>query len=359
MKQLTIRDIARLSGVSRSTVSLVLNHSPRISDVTRRRVWEVIEREGYEPNALARGLARRRSDMVAVVVPVTGSHVLSDFYFSEAISGIGDALAARGLHLVIEVATPEWVRVDAGMRLFRERQIDGMLIIGTLTSDAFVDRLVQSGHPVALVNSVMPGASSVVAENASGAQAMVRQLASLGHQSIGYIGGLDDTTVGAERTAGYRAGLAEAGLDVRESLVVYGNFSEASGAEGMRALLTRRPRPTAVFAANDMMALGALRVARESGLRVPQDIALAGADDIALGSYVTPRLTTIRQPMYEIGRQATDTLLRRVMAGPDEAPVVTRIETQLVVRESCGTVPGSQAMKVVGGSAAAQARRRS
>ncbi len=335
MKQLTIRDIARLSGVSRSTVSLVLNHSPRISDVTKRRVWDVIEREGYEPNAMARGLARRRSDMVAVVVPVTGSHVLSDFYFSEAISGIGDALAARGLHLVIEVATPEWVRTMAGLRLFRERQIDGMLVVGTLTSDTFVEKLVKSGHPVALVNSVLPGAAGVVAENVSGAKAMVRHLVSLGHERIGYIGGLDSTTVGLERTAGYRAAMAEAGLPVRDGYVVYGNFSEESGAEAMRQMLALRPRPTAVFAANDMMALGALRVARESGLDVPRDIALAGADDIALSSYVTPPLTTIRQPMYDIGRQATDTLLS-LLAGDEGEPAVTRIETQIVVRESCG-----------------------
>lgn len=356
MKQLTIRDIARLSAVSRSTVSLVLNHSPRISAETKRRVWEVIEREGYEPNALARGLARRRSDMVAVVVPVTGSHVLSDFYFSEAISGIGDALAARGLHLVIEVATPDWVRTLAGLRLFRERQIDGMLIVGTLTSDLFVEKLVKSGHPVALVNSVMPGAPSVVAENVSGASAMVRHLVSLGHSRIGYIGGLDNTTVGLERTAGYHAGLAEAGLPVRESYVVYGNFSEASGAEAMRALLSRQPRPTAVFAANDMMALGALREARAAGLRVPRDIALAGADDIALGSYVTPPLTTIRQPMYDIGRQATDTLLA-LLAGADAAPTVARIKTQLVVRASCGSTAGGSMEQLTANGATHSSRR--
>jgi DNA-binding LacI/PurR family transcriptional regulator len=335
MKSLTIRDIARLSGVSRSTVSLVLNHSSRISDVTRQHVWRIIQEVGYEPNALARGLARKRSGMVAVVVPATGSHVFSDFYFSEAISGIGDVLAARRLHLVIEVATPTWITQGAGLRLFGERRIDGMLLLGTLTTDAFVTRLVRSGHPCVLVNTLLPHAAAVAAENAEGAKAMVLHLAGIGHERIAFIGGLENTTVGLERTEGYRAGIAEAGLSYKPSYVVYGNFSEESGATAMRALLTRRPRPTAVFAANDMMAIGALAVLHEEGLRVPEDIALAGADDTMLASYVTPPLTTIRQSMYAIGRLATEMLLERI-ANPSGRAIATRVETELVIRASCG-----------------------
>lgn len=312
-RKLTIRDIARLSGVSRSTVSLVLNNDTRISDDTKKRVQAVIRRSGYEPNAMARGLARRRAGMVAVVVPRTSSHVFSDYYFSEAISGIGDLLAARGYRMLIEMATEQFVREETYHKIFREGQVDGMLLIGTLTTDEFVREL-GSLFNVVLVNSTFEDLPSVYADNYQGAREMMNHLAGLGHRRIGYIGGLDITTVGFDRNRAYRDGVVAAGADQDDRLVAWGNFSEESGYLAARELLDRRPRPTAVFAANDMMAIGCLRAAEEVGLRVPQDLTVTGADDVSLASYVRPRLTTIRQPMYEIGRLATQSLLHEAEA---------------------------------------------
>lgn len=309
-RKLTIRDIARLSGVSRSTVSLVLNNDNRISDETKKRVQAVIRRSGYEPNAMARGLARRRAGMVAVVVPRTSSHVFSDYYFSEAMSGIGDVLASRGYRMLIEMATEQFVREETYHKLFREGQIDGMLLIGTLTTDEYV-REIGALFNVVLVNSTFDDLPSVYADNYQGARDMMNHLAGLGHRQIGFIGGLDITTVGHDRNRAYRDGLAGAGLPADDRLVAWGNFSEESGYEAARELLQRQPRPTAVFAANDMMAIGCLRAAEEFGLKIPRDLTVVGADDVSLASYVRPRLTTLRQPMYDIGRLATETLLHQ------------------------------------------------
>lgn len=352
-KKLTIRDIARMAGVSRSTVSLVINNDSRISSDTRQRVQEVIRRAGYEPNAMARGLARRRADMVAVVVPRTADHVFSDYYFSEAMSGIGDALAARGYRMLIEHATEQFIRDENHHKLFREGQIDGMLLVGTLTTDDYI-REIASRHRVLLVNSHMPGVPSVIADNYEGARSMITHLVELGHRDIAQIGGLDNTNVGFDRGRGLRDRLNEAGIEAVEAWQVWGNFSEDSGYDCGRRILTGARRPTAIFAANDMMAIGCLRAAEELGLRVPEDLTVVGADDVRLASYVRPRLTTIRQPMYEIGRLATECLLQlpprpvpaaEPVSGADRMSTAAFVRplhvtpTRLVIRESSGPPP--------------------
>lgn len=349
-KKLTIRDIARIAGVSRSTVSLVINNDSRISSDTRQRVQEVIRRAGYEPNAMARGLARRRADMVAVVVPRTADHVFSDYYFSEAMSGIGDALAARGYRMLIEHATEHFIREERHHKLFREGQIDGMLLVGTLTTDDYI-REIASQHRVLLVNSHMPGVASVIADNYEGARSMVRHLVELGHVAIAQIGGLDTTNVGFDRGRGFRDGMAEAGIPLPAEWQTWGNFSEDSGYDCGRRLLAGPHRPTAIFAANDMMAIGCLRAAEELKLRVPEDLTVVGADDVRLASYVRPRLTTLRQPMYEIGRLATECLLQLeprssasgpAVSEPSSAPYDRPLHvtpTRLVIRESSGPAP--------------------
>ena len=348
-RKLTIRDIARLSGVSRSTVSLVLNNDRRISEETRTRVQSIIQRSGYEPNAIARGLARRRAGMVAVVVPRTAAHVFSDYYFSEAISGIGDVLAARGYRMLIEMASEAFIQDRAHHKLFREGQIDGMLIIGALTTDDYILELSRRS-PVVLVNSMLDDIPSVYADNYQGMLRMMEHLVGLGHRRIGYIGGLDITTVGADRTRGYREGCRAAGLPDDDRWVAWGNFSEESGLTAARDILARTPRPTAVVAANDMMAIGALRAAEEAGLAVPGHLTLVGADDVSLASYVRPRLTTLRQPMYDIGKAATELLLKLSEEGKGDAGGApekpTRpatppghhlyMATEVVVRDSSG-----------------------
>jgi len=331
----TIRDIARLSGFSRSTVSLVLNGDPRIKPSTRQKVWAVIQRVGYEPNCMARSLARRRSMITAVVVPKISSHIFSDYYFSESMSGISDTLSAKGYRMIIEMVTENFLKDGMHLRLFRERQIDGMLLVGTLDTDEYVGQVLAGGHTAVLVNSWRPGCSCVVADNLGGAGSVMRHLCVLGHKRIGFIGGLNSTTVGLQRDEGYRRGLLDCGLPAVPSLVEYGDFSEQSGYEAAKKLLSKKNRPTAVFACNDLMAIGCINCARDMGLTVPDDLAVVGADDIALASYFQPRLTTLHQPMYEIGCLATQVLLDR-LAGVGEWPVKKVVLTELVIRDSCG-----------------------
>jgi DNA-binding LacI/PurR family transcriptional regulator len=334
--KLTIRDIARLAGVSRSTVSLVINRDDRISQGTRRHVERVIARSGYEPNALARGLARRRADLVAVVMPRISSRLFSDAYFSEALSGISDELIRQDRRILIEIARSARSEENRCMKLFRENLVEGMLVLGTLTTDAWVRELVRSGHPVLLINSAMRGAVCVQADNRSGARALVAHLAFLGHRRIAYIGGLENTTVGQDRTRGFRAGLRDAGLRAEKRWMRWGDFSEESGAVAMRRILASKPHPTAVFAANDAMAIGGLRVLRDKGIAVPDDMTLAGADDIQLAAYVSPPLTTLRQPMYEIGRLAAQRL-QAWTSGRRPGSVI--VPTEVIGRASAGPPP--------------------
>jgi LacI family transcriptional regulator len=346
-KKLTIRDIARLAGVSRSTVSLVINDDRRISDETRRRVQDIIRKSGYEPNVLARGLARRRAGVIAVNVPRVASHVFSDYYFSEAISGIGDTLAAHGDRMLIEMVSDQYIQDGAHLKLFREGRIDGMLLVGTLTTDSYILDLARL-YRVLLVNSSMEGVPGVRADNYQGALEMMRHLVSLGHRRIGFISGIEITTVGFDRSRGFRDGAKEAGLSLSPDLCLDGNFSEESGHQAGARFLDLPARPTAIFAANDMMAIGCLKAAAERGLSIPRDLTIVGGDDVTLASYVRPRLTTIRQPMFDIGREATEALFQlpswrdRRPVAPDGRmpPAPTKvIPTELVVRESSGPPP--------------------
>jgi len=293
---------------------------------------------------MARSLARRRSMIVAVVVPKISAHIFSDYYFSESMSGINDVLSSHGYRMIIEMVTDNFLKDSMHLRLFRERQIDGMLLVGTLDTDAYVGEVFASENTAVLVNSWRPGVSCVVADNFNGARRVVSHLASLGHRAIGFIGGLDSTTVGLRRNQGYRQGLSDLGLPFARDYVEYGDFSQQSGFEAARKILSRKNRPTAIFACNDMMAIGCIEYAKQLGMAVPRDLAVVGADDIALGSYFEPKLTTLRQPMFDIGCLATSLLLGR-LSGLGEWPVEKTIPTELIVRESCGILGAARSEK--------------
>jgi LacI family transcriptional regulator len=365
---LTIRDIARMAGVSRSTVSLAINDSPKVSEDTKRRIMEICEAVDYQPNAMARGLVAKISKVACLVIPEI-SQVFSDYYFSETVNGVLEAVTARGYHLLIETAGRRFREEKIALRLYRAKRMDAVLFVGALTTDSYIIELAEKGCPVVLINSTLPKIPTVLADNVSGAIAAAGHLAGLGHKRVGFIKGLDVVTTGLDRAEGFHRARERFRLDDDPDLIAYGNFSEDSGYEAMKKLLALSPRPTAVFTTNDMMAIGALRAIREAGLRVPQDIALAGGDDIVLARYISPRLTTIRQNMNLIGRLATDMILDSVeqRAGarssrPDAnaedalppTPELLAVErggesngetprtvvpTQLIIRESCGATP--------------------
>lgn len=348
-----------MAGVSRSTVSLAINDSPKVSEETKRRIMEICEAVDYQPNVMARGLVAKISRVISIVIPEI-SNVFSDYYFAETINGVLDAATRRGYHLLMETASQPFREEKTALRLFRAKRMDGALFVGALTTDHYIMELAERGCPVVLVNSTLPGVPTVIADNVAGTISAVEHLARLGHRRVGFIKGLDVVTTGVDRTEGFYRARERFHLDGDAELVAYGNFSQESGYDAMKQLLALERRPTAVFTTNDMMAVGAYRALKEAKLRVPEDIAIVGGDDIALARFLTPELTTIRQNMFLIGALASDALIDTVEEraglkssnaqrdgnGDAALPVTVKREpgpagrivvpTELIIRESCG-----------------------
>jgi LacI family transcriptional regulator len=329
----TIRDVARLAGVSRSTISLALNDSPKINTRTKERVLALIAEIGYRPSQVARNLVRQCSGTICIVLPKI-DHVFSDYYFSESLSGIGEALTERGLLLMVQLATDEFKDTRRALTLFRQGDVDGLLCVGNLTTDLYLAELANAGCPLMLVNSELGSVPNVIAGNRAGAVAAVKHLHALGHRRIAHIRGSEFVTTAIHRTEGYLQAMRELGLSVSEDMVAVGYFDQKSGYSATQWLLSRPERPTAIFTTNDMMAIGACEACHDAGLRVPQDVAIFGGDDILLAQYVTPTLSTLRQSMYVVGRTACEQLCRQLAGEPFQTSVEIPCET--VIRQSCG-----------------------
>lgn len=330
----TIRDIAKMAKVSRSTVSLALNDSPRMNDGTKKKILKLIERVGYRPNQAARNLVSKESGTILAILPEIG-HVFSDYYFSESVSGIFEVATGRGYHLMMEMATEAFRAENRALKLFNQHTVDGVLCVGARTDDHYITELAAAGCPVVLVNSALPDVCQVVGANEPAAFRAVRHLHSLGHTRIAHIAAPTYYTMMADRRAGYLHAVQKLKLDASEDLVAEGHFGQRSGGEAMRKLLKRSQRPTAVYAANDLMAIGAMNVILEAGLRIPEDIAIVGSGGIQLGMYVKPNLTTIQQSMYAIGQSACELLFDKLENRKIYKPRL-EIGMRLVVRESCG-----------------------
>lgn len=329
----TIRDIARMAGVSRSTVSLAINDSPLINANTKAEVLALIEKVGYRPNQAARSLVRRGTCTIGVILPKL-DNVIADAYFSESLSGILDTAAGRGFHLLVEVASDAFKAEEKGLKLFRQGYVDGILCVGCLTTDDYLARLFDAGCPVVLVNSCLSSVPHVIAANRDASAAAVKHLHALGHTRIAHIKASEFVTTSIHRTEGYMSGMRDLGLECSPDLMAYGYFDQKSGYQATQWLLGLPKRPTAIFTTNDMMAIGALEAAAEVGLHVPEDLAVFGGDDIPLASYVRPPLSTFRQSMHEIGGIATEALFQQI-DGKTPAPSHV-IPMDLVIRESCG-----------------------
>lgn len=331
----TIRDIARMAGVSRSTVSLAINDSEKINAKTKKEVLELIDRVGYRPNQTARNLVRRSSANICAIIPQL-QHVIADQYFAESLSGILDTVTSRGYHLVIEVATEAFKSEKRALKLFRQGSVDAFLCIGALTTDTYLQQLVETGCPVVLVNSCLAGVPDVIAANRQAVSRAVRHLNSLGHKRIAHIRGSEYVTTSVHRTEGFIDAIRSLGLEESPDLTAYGYFDQDSGYQATRWLLSRPDPPTAIFTTNDMMAIGALEAVAERGLRVPHDVAIFGGDDILLARYVLPRLSTMRQNMYLIAGVACEALLAQLSGNTFERP--PDVDLKLIIRDSCGAL---------------------
>jgi LacI family transcriptional regulator len=335
-RRYTIKDIAEQSGVSLSTVSLVLNDNPRISSETRQRVLRTIQRLGYQPNRMARALAWRHSRTLAVLVPQL-RHAFADVYFGEIVSGIYDRASKLGYKILLEVARAEFVENKEYLQLYDQKFVDGMLFIGANSRHRFVAELTDGSRPFMLVNNYSKeyDLNYIVSNYRYGAWQATQHLVRLGHRHIGFIsGGLGEIQTSQDIFESFQEVLTEHGIEFGPAQMEDGWLTEEGGMKAAEQLLRRNPNLTAIFALNDKMALGAIKKLHELGLRVPHDIAVVGFDDIPAASYSIPGLTTVHQPLYEIGKLACERLIELIHG--KTARVQEVIPIYLTVRESCG-----------------------
>lgn len=336
----TIYDIAEGACVSIATVSRVFNSHPRVSDATRQRVVDVADSLGYQPHASAQSLARRQTGLISAVVPM-----MTSAFFMEVLRGVQDRLDASDYDLLVYASRSlESIETQIARAVQRGRS-DGVLLVSTPLTEVRAGALAASGRPIVLVDSYHPDFDSVSIDNRRGGVIATEHLVARGHQRIALLMPMEESGPAQRRRAGYQEALAAAGLPIDPEYIVaaewdHGDhgYTRYAGYRAMQELLARfadRPeqRPTAVFAAADVMAFGALRAASEAGLRSPHDLEVVGFDDVESSAYAG--LSTLRQPMAEMGRLATEMLVRRLDA-PGAPAQHTVFAPDLVIRQTTG-----------------------
>jgi LacI family transcriptional regulator len=331
----TIKDVAKAARVSVASVSRALNGSSSVTEETRNLVLETARALRYVPHSGARSLSTSRTNTIGVVLPD-----LYGEFFSELIRGIDQSARRRGLHLLVSSSHGDADEAGAAVRAMRGR-VDGLIVMSPHVDAGFVAANLPDTLPIVLLNTHDAGqhCSALTVDNYGGAAAMVQHLVEIGHRRIMMISGPANNFESGERLRGFRETLARLvpDLDPHEPAVLHGDFTEESGYRAGHQLQNLKRLPDAVFAANDMMAIGCLFALGEAGLQVPRDLALVGFDDIPTARFITPPLTTVRVRMTDMGSRALETLAFQI-----ENPEGTRrssqvLQTELVVRRSCGS----------------------
>jgi LacI family transcriptional regulator len=335
LANLTLDDIAKLAGVSRSTVSRVVNNHPNVSESARKRVLQIIQSTDFHPNAAARALASHRSSMIGLVLPRSVSSFFSDPYFPRLTQGIAQASNQYDYTLGLFLIGTKEDEENIYPRISRKGLMDGLVVQSGEYGDQLITRLLNSNLPVVVAGRPFhtTNASYIDIDNVEAARKGVNHLIQIGHKRIGTITGPLVSAAGIDRKEGYLRALIESGLEVEQDLIANGDFTEAGGYTAMQQLLAARP--DAVFAASDLMAVGAMRAAREAGLCIPQDIAFVGFDDLPPSIQLEPQLTTIHPPVFHVGVKAVEILIDLIENGI-HPPRRVIMDTELIIRESCG-----------------------
>ncbi len=330
---LTLEDIARISGVSRSTVSRVINGDPNVNTQTRQKVQNIIQTMNFQPNLAARGLAVGRTGVIGLVIPTGILTIFSDTFFPLLIQGVATACNTLGYSVMLWLAEPEYERKTINQILYNGI-VDGIIVSSMVMDEPLIENLNESKRPFVMIgrSRTINHMHYVDVENRAGAYRGVSHILRTGRRRVAIINGPLNTVVGAERYQGYQDALRERGVTFSPELVSEGEFSDISGYLAMRSLLPRNP--DAVFACSDAMAFGAMRAIQEAGLRIPEDIAVVGFDDIPAAATTKPPLTTVRQPIQRTGSVAAETLID-LIERPDPQPRRIVLPTELVIRNSC------------------------
>jgi len=329
----TIRDVAKQAGVAPITVSRVVNKSGYVSEETRARVEAAIAELGYVPNIIARSLRSRETRTLALIL----TDVTNPFWTTLA-RGVEDAASENGFSVIFCNTDESEDEQSRYLKVVLEKRVDGLLLVPAGESSDQVEFVRSQGVPLVLLDRRVPGVAvdSVRSDSEGAAYQLVRLLTSLGHRRIAILSGPATVSTAADRVAGYRRALVEAGVEPGQHLVYEGAFSVDSGYEMARQALVALPRPTAFFAANNFIAAGALRALRAAGLNVPDDVALVAFDDLPDSLVVEPFLTVAAQRAYEMGWRATELLLARLAGTAPQEYQDVILPTELIVRHSSG-----------------------
>lgn len=330
---ITLEDIARMSGVSRSTVSRVINGHYHVSQDTRARVEDIIRSVGFQPNLAARSLAAGRTRVLGLVIPTAVTAIFTDPYFPLVIQGASYACNALDYSIMLWLAEPEYERRTIG-RILHNGIVDGVIVSSMLVDDPLLARLSESKQPFVTIgrHPIDESINYIDVDNRSGAQQAVTHILRTGHRRVGVINGPEGTFHSWERFQGCKDAMRQRGLQLLPELVAQGDFSDASGYHAMKQLLPHRP--DAVFVASDAMAFGCMRAIQDADLRIPQDIAVVGFDDIPAAAISKPPLTTVRQPIQRMGSLAAEILIDMI-EHPSPQPRHLVLPTELVIRSSC------------------------
>jgi LacI family transcriptional regulator len=335
MSTLTLEKVAQMAGVSRSTVSRVINGQAGVKPTVRERVWQIISETGYQPNMAARALASNRSGIIGLVIPHAASTLFADPYFPRLIQGITQACNDNDLTLTLFLFHSEDEEGNLSGRMLSTGFLDGVIIASSHFNDPLIPHLIDYEMPLVVLGRQdrYPQISFVDVDNHNGAYAATSHLLRLGYSRVAHISGPQSMVPGLDRLDGYKAALADRSRPFDPELVVEGDFTEPGGYMAMQRLLASQP--DAVFAASDLLAMGAWRAVNEAGRNVPRDVALVGFDDLVPLPGGRARLTTIRQPVVRSGIEAVNVLLD-IMTNGLLPPRRVILDTQLVIRESCG-----------------------
>ncbi len=335
MDNLKLEDIAKLAGVSRSTVSRVVNSSPNVGAATRKRVERIVQSTGYHPNAAAKSLASQRTNMIGLVIPRTTSAFFTDPYFPRLTQGVAFACNNHHLTLSLFLVGNQEDEIEITPRLLRNGMLDGILVQSGHTDDKFFRRLTTSQVPLLVLGRpfVEESVNYIDVDNIMAAKQATSHLINLGYQRIGMITGVIQSTTSIDRYAGFSQAMVEAGREIDKSLIAEGDFSEDSGYHAMKVLLPRKP--DAIFAQSDVMAIGAMRAVQEAGLEIPNGIAFVGFDDLPIASTLPKKLTTVHQPITHLGIKAVDLLKDMIENGAKPARRLI-LDTELIIRDTCG-----------------------
>jgi LacI family transcriptional regulator len=330
----TIHDVAKRAGVASITVSRVINNSGYFSQGTRQRVEAAIAELGYVPNRLARSLRSKRTNILALVLTD-----ITNPFFTTLARGVEDTASDAGFIVIFCNTDESETEEQKYLQVLLQQQVDGILLVPARSTSDSVELVQKHGTPVVVLDRRLPSSAKVDVvrcESVDGAYRLVQLLIGLGHRQIAVLSGPKIVSTAKDRVTGYRQAMVEAGIDNRLQLVYYGAFTQSSGYEMAQQVLNVNPRPTALFAANNLIAIGALKAVRDARLRVPEDIAMVSFDDLPANLLTSPFFTVAVQPAYEMGQKATQLLLARLAGKAPERCQEVILPTDLVVRQSSG-----------------------